>query len=181
MTDAISREIHKSLLTLERYRIATYANVELSVIDRDDGIIHIKPINECEIHAMPFGSGINIHAELYARFGEVNSILLLRSEWIGIASGAGWTLDRRSYGYIPSFTDTIPCTTKIRTHADSTDYPKAFCEAIADVSSVKHLPRAVLVRSRGAIVFAHSPMDAIEYAITLEYAAKKAFYIRSFR
>lgn len=181
MTDAIYHEIHKSCLTLERYRIATYASIELSAVNRDDGVIHIKPMGECDIHTILESSRSNLHAELYARFADIGSILLVNSEWIGIASGAGWTLDRSSYGYIPSFTDTVPCTERVRTPVDSTDYPKALCDAIESVLTVNKLPCAVLVRSRGAVILANSPMEAAEYAITLEYAAKKAFHIRKLR
>lgn len=181
MTDSIYHEIHKSCLTLERYRIATYASIELSAVNRDDGVIHIKPMGECGIRTLPAHPCVSLHATVYARFSEVESILLINSEWIGIASGAGWTLDRHSYGYIPSFTDTVPCTARIRTPVDSADFPNAFCEAISDATRDEKLPRALLVRSRGAVIFARSPMEAAEYAITLEYAAKKAFYIRKFR
>ena len=181
MTDAIYHEIHKSCLTLERYRIATYASIELSAVNRDDGVIHIKPMGECDVHTILESSRSNLHAELYARFADIGSILLVNSEWIGIASGAGWTLDRSSYGYIPSFTDTVPCTAKIRAHVDSEEYAKAFCDAVSNVITDEKPTRAVLVRGIGALVFADTAMDAAEYAVTLEYAAKKAFHIRKFR
>ena len=181
MTDAVSREIHNSCLALERYRIATYAGVELSAASRDDGVIHIKPMGECGIHTLPADSCHSLHAKLYARFAETSSILLVNSDWIGVSSGAGWTLDRQSYGYIPSFSDTVPCTAKVRTPTDSAEYPDVLCDAISDATHGGKLPRALLVRSRGAVIFARSPMEAAEYAITLEYAAKKAFHIRKFR
>lgn len=180
MTDA-NRQINEACLALERYRLATYANVEFSAHFRTEGVLHIKPMGECDIQTVHLGSGANIHAELYARFRSVGSVLLVKPEWIGIASDAGWTLERSTYGYIPSFSDTVPCTERVRTPVDSTDYPKALCDAIESVLTVNKLPCAVLVRSRGAVILANSPMEAAEYAITLEYAAKKAFHIRKLR
>ncbi len=180
MTDA-NRQIHEACLALERYRLATYANVEFSAPCRAEGVLHIKPIGECDIQTVHLDFGANLHAELYSRYPDAGSILLVKPEWIGIASDAGWTLERSTYGYIPSFSDTVPCTERVRTPVDSAEYPMALCAAIASVSGSDDLPRAVLVRSRGAVILANSPMEAAEYAITLEYAAKKAFYIRKLR
>ncbi len=180
MTD-VNRQINEACLALERYRLATYANVELSAFCRTEGVLHIKPMGECDIQTFPPGSGANIHAELYARFRSVGSILFVKPEWIGIASDAGWTLECSTYGYIPSFSDTVPCTERVRTPADPADYPRALCDAVESVLTVNKLPCAVLVRSRGAVILANSPMEAAEYAITLEYAAKKAFHIRKLR
>lgn len=179
MTDSMRRELHKACSTLERYRIETYERAEISCIDRESGAILIKPRGECEIHEIRADSD-SLHAMLYARFQGVTSILLVNPEWIGVASDAGWVLDHASYGYIPSFADTVPCTKKIRAPLDSVDYPRAFCDAVSDVTS-DGIPRAVLVRSRGAVIFASSPASAAEYAVTLEYAAKKAFYARKIR
>ena len=175
-------DIKKACKSLERYKIATVNNIEISSVNRDDGTIFIKPRGENGIHDVSQSSNLaRLHAALYLRFSDVRSILLVSSEWIKIASGAGWTLDKKSYGYIPSFSDTVPCTARIRTPVDSVDYPAAFCDAVSDVMTEEKLPRAVLVRGLGAIVFALTPMDAAEHAITLEYAAKKAFHIRKFR
>ena len=180
--NALHSDIKRACLTLERYKIETHANIEISSVNRDDGTIFIKSRGENDIHDVSACSdSALLHAELYSRFSDVRSILFVNSEWIKIASGAGWTLDRKAYGYIPSFCDTVPCTARIRTHVDSGDYPTAFCDAVSDVITKEKLPRAVLVRGLGALVFADTPMDAAEYAITLEYAAKKAFLIRKFR
>ena len=185
----VSREIYKACLTLERYGVSSARDTELSKLIPEFRVIAVKPqgASSDEILVLPLHdipkrlTGAQLHAELYRRMPNVKSILGVSPEWTTIASGIGRSLDPTTYGYVPSFDNTVPCTTKIPLSKESSGYATVAADAICDVISGTENPRAVLIKHSGAIVFADSPRDAAEFAITLEYAAKKAFYIRKFK
>ncbi len=188
--------IFKACLALDRCGVVTYSNTEISSLDRESGVLIIKPHgmdgSESDIMSVslkdigdniPNRESARLHAELYSRFPEISSIAHTGSEWISICSAAGWSLENSSYGYIPRFECKVPCTEKIAVGKTDADYARLAADAVKAAVSGANLasPRAVLLRENGALLFSESPISVAEDAITLEYAAKKAFYIRKFR
>ncbi len=198
MLDNLNEKIFKSSCAAERYGLEAYSNTEISAVNRELGIMMLKPrgldcsadeilqfslVSENSSCAVEYEKTYQFHRELYAHFPSVNSIMHTHAEWISLQSNIGTGIDKSSYGYIPSFDAKIPCTEKITGTENDTDCKESVLAVINAFSSMNKLPPeipAVFLRSNGALVFGATPLEAAENAVTLEYASKKAFHTRKF-
>ncbi len=178
-------QVIRACRIVEMYGLEAYENTALSTVDRASGVMYIKPRglvgNGILTLSLDRDNSENLHAEIYSRFPTALSILHTHAEWLSLYSMAGWSLEKSSYGYIPRFDSKIPCTERIAVDKTDTEYARLATDALEKTLTETHRTQAIILRCDGALIIGDSPVHVAEYAITLEYAAKKAFYRRKIR
>jgi len=177
--------------------IHTFGNV--SGIDREEGIVAIKPsgvsYEELTPEAMVLvnldgnvvGGDLNpssdtrTHLVLYQNFPEIGGVVHTHSPY-----AVAWAQARRA---IPCLGTThadyspveIPCTAVISDEAIEEDYERETGNLI--VETFKHysynLTPMVLIASHGPFTWGATPEEAVHHSVTLEYLAKMALHTLS--
>ncbi len=197
MLEQLKQEVLEANLELPKRGLITYTWGNVSGIDREKGLIVIKPSgveyddmkaedlvvvdldgNVVEGHYKP-SSDTATHIELYKAFPEIGGVVHTHSTWATIFSQAG--RDLKAYGttHADYFCGDIPCTRKMTPEEIAREYEKStgtvIIEAIKESRvDPNHMP-AVLVNSHGPFAWGTSPANCVQNAVVLEELAKLAF------
>jgi L-ribulose-5-phosphate 4-epimerase len=195
MLEALKQQVLEANLNLPKYGLVTFTWGNVSGIDRDKGLIVIKPSgvpyeslkvedmvvldlygNKVEGELRP-SSDAPTHLVLYQAFPDIGGIVHTHSSW-----ATSWAQANRP---IPAFGTTqadyfygcIPCTRQLTEEEIRGQYEvetgKVIVETFKNINP-NYVP-GVLVGSHGPFAWGESPDQAIHNAVVLEEVAKMAY------
>jgi L-ribulose-5-phosphate 4-epimerase len=195
MLKALKEEVLKANLDLPRYGLVTFTWGNVSGIDRDKGLVVIKPSgvpydelkvehlvvldlegNKVEGDLNP-SSDTATHLVLYRSFKEINGIVHTHSSWATSWAQAGRSIPCFGTTHADYFYGSIPCTRKMTKEEVEGNYEEntghVIVEAFKELNPI-YVPGA-LVEDHGPFSWGKSPDNAVHNAVVLEEVAKMAF------
>ncbi len=194
MLEALKLKVLDANLALKKNGLAKHGYGEASAIDRESGLVVIKPegvpFEEMNFKDMMvvdlMGNVVDgvlhpsastpTHIELYRAFEEIGSIAHVYSTYATAFAQAG--RDVPFYGglHAERFYGDVPCVDELTAEEIENDYERNVAYSVINViEGVNPLENpAVLVKSDGAFTFGADAEDAVTVACELEEIAKTA-------
>ena len=188
--------VYRANLLLKQNNLLTLTWGNVSEIDREIGIIVIKPsgvdyekmsaedmvVTDLEGNVVDGklkpSSDLPTHVMLYKHFGDIGAVVHTHSRWATIFAQAGKDIPMLGTTHADTFYGDIPCTRKMTAKEISGDYEKETGAVI--VERFKNLdPVAipgVVVNSHGPFTWGKDAYDAVKNAIILEEVAMMAWH-----
>lgn len=195
MFEKLKEEVLKANLELPKRGLITYTWGNVSGIDRDKGLIVIKP-SGVEYENMTIedlvvvdlegnvvdgklkpSSDTPTHLELYKAFPNIGGVVHTHSTWATIWAQAGKPIPAYGTTHADYFFGDIPCTRKMTSEEIQGDYEKETGKVIVEVfrgRDALEMP-AVLVSNHGPFAWGKTPSDCVHNTVVLEEIAKMAF------
>ena len=191
MLEALKEEVLRANLLLPRYGLVTFTWGNVSGIDRETGLVVIKPSGvaydgmtaDDMVVVDPDGrvvegrykpsSDTPTHLELYKAFPHVGGVAHTHSRWATTFAQAGLPLRPMGTTHADTFYGAVPCTRALTAEEIGGAYEKETGCVIVETFADKDpdaIP-AVLVRQHGPFTWGKTPMDAAEHAVVLEEVA----------
>lgn len=196
MLEELKNKVYRANLQLKENALVTLTWGNVSEIDRESGLVVIKP------SGMPYGamtpddmvivdlngntvegirrpsSDLPTHLELYRQFGNIGGITHTHSRWATVFAQAGRTIPMLGTTHADTFYGDIPCTRKLTADEISGEYERetgrVICEAFAGKNPMD-IP-GVLVYSHGPFTWGKSAEGSVENAVVLEETAMIAWH-----
>lgn len=196
MLEELKNKVYRANLQLKENALVTLTWGNVSEIDRESGLVVIKP------SCMPYGamtpddmvivdlngnivegkrrpsSDLPTHLELYRQFGNIGGITHTHSRWATVFAQAGRTIPMLGTTHADTFYGDIPCTRKLTADEISGEYERetgrVICEAFAGKNPMD-IP-GVLVYSHGPFTWGKSAEGSVENAVVLEETAMIAWH-----
>lgn len=181
---------------LPKYGLVTFTWGNVSGIDRERGLMVIKPsgveygamtaedmvVVDLDGKAVEGGlrpsSDTPTHLELYRAFPEIGGVVHTHSRWATIFAQAGKGIPALGTTHADDFYGEIPCTRAMTPEEIRGQYEKETGRVI--VETFRNIPYrdvpAVLVRSHGPFAWGSTPGDAVHHAAVLEEVAMMAWH-----
>ncbi|BAB05590.1 L-ribulose-5-phosphate 4-epimerase [Halalkalibacterium halodurans] len=194
MLEQLKETVFKANLYLPKYQLVTFTWGNVSGIDREKGLVVIKPSgveyfemkskdmvvvdlegNIVEGDLKP-SSDTPTHLALYRAFDKVGGIVHTHSVWATAWAQAGKEIPAYGTTHADYFHGTIPCTRPMTETEILGDYEKETGNVIVETFRNKDpmsIP-GVLVHSHAPFVWGKDPMEAVHHAVVLEEVAKMA-------
>lgn len=200
MFNALKEKVLNANLALPKYGLVTFTWGNVSEIDRQRGVIAIKPSgveyeqmkvedivivdldgNKIDGHLNP-SSDTQTHIELYKAFPNIGGIVHTHSRNATIWAQAGLDIPALGTTHADYFYGDIPCTRQLTPSEIEQDYEKNTGLVIVETFIQRHLdPTAI----PSAIICGHAPFcwgvdshDAVHNAVVLEEVANMALGTR---
>ncbi len=181
---------------LPKYGLVTFTWGNVSGIDRENGLVVIKPsgveydtmtaddmvvldmegnVVEGKLHP---SSDTPTHLELYRAFPEIGGIVHTHSRWATIFAQAGMGIPAFGTTHADYFYGEIPCTRKMTPDEIQGEYEKETGSVIIErLNGINpaDMP-AVLVHSHGPFAWGTDPFNAVHNAVVLEEVAMMAWH-----
>ena len=196
MLEQLKKEVFEANLLLPKYQLITFTWGNVSGIDREAGLIVIKPSgveydemtvedmvvvdlegNVVEGNLKP-SSDTATHLELYRRFPNIKGVVHTHSRWATIFSQMGMPIMPFGTTHADYFDGEIPCTRDMTKDEVGGEYELETGKVIVELFEGKnpdHMP-AVLVKNHGPFSWGKSPKDAVHNAVVLEEVAMMAWH-----
>lgn len=183
-------------MLLPKYGLVTFTWGNVSGIDRERGLVVIKPsgvkyeemtaedmvvltldgeIVEGELNP---SSDTPTHIELYKAFPDIGGIVHTHSTWSTAFAQSGRDIPALGTTHGDYFYGAIPCTDKMTPEAIGGEYEKETGTIIIDTFKSRGIDPnqipAVNVCSHGPFAWGKSPEEAVHNAVVLEQVAKMA-------
>ena len=196
MLEELKNKVYRANLQLKENALVTLTWGNVSEIDRESGLVVIKP------SGMPYGamtpddmvivdlngnivegkrrpsSDLPTHLELYRQFGNIGGITHTHSRWATVFAQAGRTTPMLGTTHADTLYGDIPCTRKLTADEISGEYERetgrVICEAFAGKNPMD-IP-GVLVYSHGPFTWGKSAEGSVENAVVLEETAMIAWH-----
>ena len=196
MLEELKNKVYRANLQLKENALVTLTWGNVSEIDRESGLVVIKP------SGMPYGamtpddmvivdlngnivegkrrpsSDLPTHLELYRQFGNIGGITHTHSRWATAFAQAGRSIPMLGTTHADTFYGDIPCTRKLTADEISGEYERetgwVICEAFAGKNPMD-IP-GVLVYSHGPFTWGKSAEGSVENAVVLEETAMIAWH-----
>ena len=197
MLERLKEEVFQANLLLPKHNLVTFTWGNVSGIDREQGLIVIKPsgvpyesmkdkdmvVVDMETGKVVEGrlkpsSDTPTHVELYKAFSNTSGIVHTHSRWATIFAQAGRGIMALGTTHGDYFYGEIPCTRKMTKGEIEGEYEKETGLVIKETFQGKD-PDAVpgvLVHSHGPFVWGADPADAVHNAVVLEEVAFMNFH-----
>lgn len=202
MQDELVKRVFEANMELPRRGLVIYTWGNVSGVDRERGIVAIKPsgvpyetmkAEDMALVSLETGeqiggpyrpsSDLATHLALYRAFPSVGGVVHTHSRWATIFSQSGRDLPAFGTTHADHFHGAVPCTRALRpdeTGGEPGHYEaetgaviiETFRERSIDPSEVQ----AALVRSHGPFTWGASPEKAVENAVVLEELAFMAWH-----
>ncbi|RHW42772.1 L-ribulose-5-phosphate 4-epimerase [Neobacillus notoginsengisoli] len=196
MLKRLKEQVLEANLSLPKYGLVTFTWGNVSGINREDGLVVIKPSgvsyeemraedmvvvdldgNVIEGNLRP-SSDTATHLVLYKHFPEIGGIVHTHSPWATAWAQAGKGIPALGTTHADYFNGTIPCTrplTKMEILGDyETETGTVIVETFKDIDPT-NIP-SVLVHSHAPFNWGKDPAEAVHNAVVLEECAKMAFH-----
>lgn len=196
MLEAIKKQVLDANLLLPEYKLITFTWGNVSQIDRQSGLVVIKPSgvsyenmqaddmvvvdldgNTVEGRLKP-SSDTPTHLELYKAFKSINAVVHTHSNWATIFAQAQKEIDAFGTTHADYFYGTIPVTRCMTDAEIQSDYEKNTGKVIVERFenlNPDNIP-AVLVAGHGPFVWGTSAQNAVHNAVVLEQVAMMAWH-----
>ncbi|MEN4909519.1 L-ribulose-5-phosphate 4-epimerase [Rahnella bonaserana] len=201
MTDALKQRVFEANMALPAFGLVTFTWGNVSGIDRERGLIAIKPSGVeyetmqasdmvvlnlqgevVEGHYKP-SSDTATHLELYARFPQLGGIVHTHSTYATSWAQAGVSIPPLGTTHADYFAGAIPCTRPLSPHEVNGEYELETGKVIAASltgTDPLHMP-GILVAQHGPFCWGTTPEQAVHNAVVLEEVAKMAWITGSIR
>lgn len=193
---SLKRAVLEANLLLPQYGLVRFTWGNVSGIDRNRGIIVIKP-SGVEYETMttedmavvqldgtqvdgPYApsSDTATHLALYNAFPDVGGIVHTHSPWATIFAQSGTSIAPLGTTHADYFYGDIPCTRKMTKQEVQTNYEAETGKVIVEEFHSRNpmqIP-AVLVHDHGPFAWGISPKEAVFHAVVLEEVAMMAWH-----
>jgi L-ribulose-5-phosphate 4-epimerase len=191
MLEILKQQVLEANLLLPKYGLVAFTWGNVSGIDRDSGLVVIKPSgvsyetmsaedmvvldlygNKVEGKLKP-SSDTPTHIELYRAFKGIGGVVHTHSRWATSFAQAGMPIEATGTTHADTFYGAIPCTRCLTPAEIAGDYEeetgKVIIETFANLDP-EAVP-AVLFHSHGPFCWGSSPVKAVETAVVLEEVA----------
>lgn len=199
MLEELKQIVFKANLELPKYGLITFTWGNVSGIDREKGLVVIKPSgveydemkaedmvvvdlngNKVEGNFKP-SSDTPTHIELYKAFPNIGGVVHTHSRWATTFAQSGMGIPPYGTTHGDYFYGEIPCTRRMTAEEIKGEYEKetgtVIIERFKDINP-DHMP-AVLVHSHGPFTWGKDPMNAVHNSVVLEELAMMAWHCKS--
>lgn len=195
MLEELKEQVLYANLELPKRNLVTYTWGNVSGIDREKGLIVIKPSgvpyeklkaehlvvldidgNKVEGSLNP-SSDAPTHLVLYKYFSEIGGIVHTHSRWATIWAQAGKSIPGLGTTHADYFYGDIPCTRKMTNEEIQGDYEAETGNVIIETFkgiNPDYVP-GVLVNNHGPFAWGKSPEEAVHNAVVMEEVALMAY------
>ena len=200
LLENLRKEVCAANKLLKEYALVVLTWGNVSAIDRETGLVVIKPsgvaydaltpenmvvldlegnIVEGELNP---SSDTPTHLELYKSFPHIGSIVHTHSRWATIWSQLGREIPALGTTHADDFAGPIPCTRTMTDEEIFSEYEKNTGKVIVERLQQGDAERefAILVRQHGPFAWEKSPKKAVEKALVLEEVAMMAWHCCNF-
>lgn len=196
MLETLKEKVWKANMELPQYGLVTFTWGNVSGIDREVGLVVIKPsgveYEEMTVEDMVVidmegnvvegkwkpSSDTDTHLALYKAFPNIGGIVHTHSRWATSWAQAGRGITAYGTTHGDYFYGEIPCTRKMTPEEIAGKYEletgRVIIETFAD-KEADHIP-AVLVHSHGPFTWGTDPHNAVHNAVVLEELAFMAYH-----
>jgi L-ribulose-5-phosphate 4-epimerase len=196
MLEALKKTVCEANLMLKEYHLVIFTWGNVSAIDRETGLVVIKPSgieydgmkpsdmvvvdldgNRIEGTYKP-SSDTPTHLELYKAFSEIGGVVHAHSRWATVFAQAGRSIPALGTTHADYFYGTIPCTREMTMQEITGAYEKETGSVIVETFQGQN-PLAVpgvLVHTHGPFVWGTDAEDAVHNAVVLEQVAFMAYH-----
>ncbi len=196
MLESLKERVCEANLMLAKHNLVTLTWGNVSEIDRESGLVVIKPSGvsydemtpEDMVVVDPEGNKIEgrlnpssdtpTHLELYKKFAEIGGITHTHSHYATVFSQAQRPVPILGTTHADAFCGDVPCTRKMTDDEINGEYEKETGKVIIELFS-KEAPLdipGVLVYSHGPFTWGKDAKKSVENSIILEEVAKMAFH-----
>ena len=201
MLEELKELVCKANLELPKYGLVTFTWGNVSGVDRETGLMVIKPsgveydnMTPEDMVVVSLATGEKVegkwkpssdtatHVALYNAFPNIGGIVHTHSRWATSWAQAGRGIPAYGTTHGDYFYGEIPCTRKMTVEEIRGEYEKetgnVIIETFTDLSA-DDVP-AVLVHSHGPFTWGTDPHNAVHNAVVLEELAFLAFHTEAF-
>ena len=191
MLEQLKKQVLEANLLLPKYGLVTFTWGNVSGIDRESGLVVIKPsgvpyegMTEEDMVVVDLdgkrvegkwkpSSDTPTHVELYKAFPALGGIVHTHSRWATTFAQAGLDIPAMGTTHGDYFYGDIPCTRKMTPQEISGEYEKETGRVIIETFAGKSpadIP-GVTVHSHGPFAWGRDAMDAVHNAVVMEEVA----------
>ncbi len=194
MVEELKKEVLEANLLLPKYGLVTFTWGNVSQIDRETGLVAIKPSgveyetmtaedivvvdldgNVVEGHLKP-SSDLLTHLEFYRNWPEVQGVVHTHSKWATAFAQAGMDILALGTTQADYFYGSIPCTRCMTDEEIMGNYELETGKVIVETFEERGLrPQdipGVLVHSHGPFAWGKDAKDAVYHAVVMEECAR---------
>ena len=197
MLEELKERVCKANLELPKYGLVTFTWGNVSGVDREKGLMVIKPsgveydnMKPEDMVVVSLATGERVegkwkpssdtatHVALYNAFPNIGGIVHTHSRWATTFAQAGRGIPAYGTTHGDYFYGEIPCTRKMTVEEIRGEYEKETGNVIIETfagKSADDIP-AVLVHSHGPFTWGTDPHNAVHNAVVLEELAFMAFH-----
>ena len=199
MLEELKNEVYEANMDLVRHNLVLFTWGNVSGIDREKGLVVIKPSgvayetmraedmvvtdlagNVVEGDLRP-SSDLPTHLHLYKSFPNIKGVTHTHSRYATIYAQAGKDLPMLGTTHADTFYGDVPCTRYMTAQEIAGEYEwetgTVILEAFAD-KDPEAIP-GVLVQSHGPFTWGKNAVDAVKHAIVLEEVAMMAYHTKA--
>jgi L-ribulose-5-phosphate 4-epimerase len=193
--EQLKQEVYEANMLLPEFQLVVFTWGNVSGIDREKGLICIKPSGVEYEKLCPSkmvivdlngkvvegeyqpSSDTPTHIELYKAFPNINGITHTHSQWATVWAQSGKGIPAYGTTHADYFDGEIPCTRKMTKEEIAGEYEKetglVIIETFKNIDP-ERMP-AVLVNSHGPFTWGKNAIDSVHNSVILENVAKLAF------
>ena len=199
MYKKLKEEVLKANLLLPKYGLVVFTWGNVSAIDREKGIIAIKPsgveyddmqVDDIVIVDLATGEVLDgklkpssdtpTHLELYRQFPNIGGIVHTHSRWATIFAQAKHPIKAYGTTHADYFYGEIPCTRLLSEAEIKGEYElntgKVIVETFKDTDP--DFVQGVVVASHGPFAWGKSALDAVHNAVVMEEVAMMSWHAK---
>ncbi len=199
MLEDLKQRVFEANMGLVRYGLVVLTWGNVSGIDRDKGLVVIKPsgVPYCDLKAEDMivvdmegrkvdgelrpSSDTPTHLVLYQKFGDIGGVVHTHSPWAVAWAQAGRSIPALGTTHADCFYGDIPCTRNLSDSEINGDYEietgNVIIETFGSIDPVQ-MP-GVLVKGHGPFAWGKDCMQALYNAVALENIAMIAYHTLS--
>lgn len=200
MLEALKKAVWEANMELPRRGLVTYTWGNVSGIDREKGLVVIKPSGVAYEELTPDklvvvaldgrrvegemnpSSDTRTHLELYKAFAALGGIVHTHSPFAVAWAQAGEDIPCYGTTHADYFYGPVPCARGLTKEELDEDYERNTGRVIVETFRGRHIDPAhvpgVICRSHGPFAWGKSAAEAVYHAAVLEEVAKMALYTR---
>ena len=191
MLEQLKKQVLEANLLLPKYGLVTFTWGNVSGIDRESGLVVIKPsgvpyegMTEEDMVVVDLdgkrvegkwkpSSDTPTHVELYKAFPALGGIVHTHSRWATTFAQAGLDIPAMGTTHGDYFYGDIPCTRKMTPQEIAGEYEKETGRVIIETFAGKSPAdiQGVTVHSHGPFAWGKDAMDAVHNAVVMEEVA----------
>lgn len=197
MLEELKQKVYEANMKLPQYGLVTFTWGNVSGIDREKGLVVIKPsgveygeMQPSDMVVVSLESGERVEGELnpssdtpthlvlYRAFPELGGVVHTHSRWATIYAQSGREIPPLGTTHGDYFYGGIPCTRKMTPQEIAGEYERETGNVIVEAfagKSAKDIP-AVLVHSHGPFTWGTDPDNAVHNAVVIEELAFMAWH-----
>lgn len=198
MLNELKKQVYEANMLLPKYSLVIFTWGNVSAIDREKGLVAIKPSgveydkltpddmvildldgNVVEGKLNP-SSDTATHLELYRNFENVNAVVHTHSQWATFFAQANRGIAPYGTTHADYFYGEIPCTRRMTESEINGEYELETGKVIVETFkknniNPEYVP-SVLVANHGPFCWGKNAVDAVHNAVVLEEVAKMAWH-----